>query len=179
MWFCPSEGKCSDMISPGPTMTLLIKSDGALGYKKSPILKPSLLWVFLTIFAWFPCAFVIIWEWESYFKFHFISFKCDKYKYRNKAAYVNNRDVWNYRIFAFLQKPRVDSISSDRNYFFHPQIITQHKNLPVFVYLWMENHIGNTDCLLRIYMLWVVSCSLVTQNPLKGTSASSHHCCPD
>lgn len=80
----------------------------------------SLLWVFLIIFAWLPCAVVIIWERESYFKFYFIPLICDKYKYRNKAAYVNNRDVWNYRIFAFLQKLQVDSISADSNYFFPP-----------------------------------------------------------
>lgn len=119
------------VVSPGPRVILLVNSDSALGYKKAPFSKlalNSLLWVFLIIFAWLLCAFVIIWEWGSSFKFYFIPFKCDKYKYGNKAAYVNNRDVWNCGIFAFLQKPQeVANISADGNYFFHLKIITQHK----------------------------------------------------
>lgn len=119
-----------NVVSRGPAVILLVNSDCALGYKKAQFSKAapnSLLWVFLIIFAWLLCAFVLIWEYLLLNSILFL-FKCDKYKYGNKAAYVNKKDVWNCGIFAFLQKPQeVASVSADGNYFFHLQIITQHK----------------------------------------------------
>lgn len=118
-----------NVVSHGPAVILLV-NNSALGYKRAQFSKAalnSLSRVFLVIFAWLLCAFVVIWE---YLLLNSILFLLNvaNINTENKAAYVNKRDVWNYGIFAFLQKPQeVANISADGNYFFHLQIITQHK----------------------------------------------------